>query len=104
MDNYQSRGVPTAPNESIVCGKLVEIGAGPDGMGCIWKVRVDEARDVGELPNFTRGRVGETILIYVHPGMRKEFKAGDTIEVTVSFQGDERGGAFFLMGDKVRKL
>lgn len=104
MDNYRSRGVPTAPNESIVCGELVEIGAGPDGMGSIWKVRVDDARDVGELPNFTRARVGETIMIYVHPEMRKEFKAGDTIEVNVSFQGDERGGAFFLMGEKVRKL
>lgn len=104
MDDQQPRGVPAAPNESIACGKLVEIGAGPDGMGSIWTVHVDEARDVGGLPNFTREHVGETITIYVHPDMKKEFKAGDTVEVNISFQGDERGGAFFLLGEKVHKL
>lgn len=104
MDDQQPRGVPTAPNESIVCGKLVEVSAGPEGMGSTWRVNVEEARDVGELPNLTRGCVGETIVIYVHPEMRKEFKAGDTVAVNVSFQGDEHGGAFFLLDQKVRKL
>lgn len=104
MENQRRRGVPSAPNESVVCGKLVEILPGPDGMGKIWKVHVDESRDVGELRNLTRGRVGETLLIYVHPEMRKEFSVGDTVEFNVSFQGDEHGGAFFLLGDKVRKL
>ena len=104
MDDQQPRGVPAAPNESTVCGKLVEIGAGPGGMGHIWKVHVDESCDVGELPNLTLGHVGETILVYVHPEMRKEFKAGDRVEFYVSFQGDERSGAFFLLGEKVRKL
>lgn len=103
MDD-KPRGVPAAPNESTVCGKLVEIGPGPNGMGSIWKVHVDEARDVGELRNLTRGHVGETIIIYVHPDMTKEFQAGDAVEVNVSFQGDEHGGAFFLLGEKVRKL
>ena len=104
MDEQRPRGVPTAPNESIVFGKLVEIEAGPDGVGSIWKVHVDETHDVDELRNLTRGHIGETIVIYVHPDMRKEFTAGDRVAVNVSFQGDERGGAFFLMGDKVRKL
>lgn len=104
MDDQQLRGVPAAPNESIVCGKLVEIRTGPDGVGSIWTVHVDEARDVGELPNFSRPHVGKSIVIYVHPEMRKEFEAGDTVEVNVSFQGDEHGGAFFLMGEKVRKV
>ena len=104
MDLQQPRGVPAAPNESVVRGTVVEIEAGPDGVGSIWKVHVDETHDVGQLRNLTRAHIGETIVIYVHPDMRKEFTAGDTIEVNVSFQGDERGGAFFLMGDKVHKL
>ena len=104
MDEQQPRGVPTAPNESIVSGKIVEIGAGPEGMGKVWKVHVDESRDWDDLPNFTREHVGETIPIYVHPGMRKEFKVNDTVEFNVSFQGDESGGAFFLLDEKVRKL
>lgn len=104
MDHQQPRGVPTAPNESIVCGKLVEIGAGPDGVGSTWKVHVDDSRNVGQLRNVAGARVGETIIIYVHPDMKKEFAAGDSVEVNVSFEGDERGGAFFLLGDKVRKL
>ncbi len=104
MDYQQPRGVPTAPNESIVWGTLVEIEAGPDGMGKIWQVAVEEARDVGELRNLALDHVGTTIPILVHPGMIKEFKIGDRVEFNVSFQGDEHGGAFFLMGDKVRKV
>ena len=104
MDDQQPRGVPTAPNESIVCGKLVEIGTGPDGMGSTWKVHVAETREVGQFRNLARQHIGETIIIYVHPEMRKEFMEGDMVEVNVSFQGDEHGGAFFLLGDKVRKL
>lgn len=102
--DQQPRGVSSAPNESIVRGKLVEIEAGPDGMGKIWKVDVEEARDVSELPNLALQHVGKTVPIYVHPGMRKEFNLGDRVEFNVSFQGDERDGAFFLLADKVRKV
>lgn len=104
MNSQHPRGVPSAPNESIVRGKLVEIAAGPDGMGKIWKVHVDDSRDVGEFPNLTRRHVGNTLVIYVHPEMRREFNVGDTVELNVSFQGDEHAGAFFLLAQKARKV
>lgn len=103
MDKEQS-GVPAAPNESKVRGRIVDIEPGPEGIGSIWKVEVNESLDVGILPNFTRAYIGKVISIFIHPNMKETLKVSDWVEARISFQGDERCGAFFLIDDDVHKL
>lgn len=100
MDEQQLRGITAAPNESKVCGALVKVERGPEGVGYVWKIRVDESYDINGLPNFTKDRVGKIIPIYVPPEMGKDYKEADMVKVHVSFQGDERGGAFFLVENR----
>lgn len=73
-------------------------------MGYVWKVKVDGSSDVDHLPNLTRAYIGKVMTIYVHPDVQKQLAKTSTIEARVSFQGDEHGGAFFLLDDDVRKL
>jgi hypothetical protein len=102
----ESKGfnVTAIPNESKIYGQIIDITSGPEGMGYVWKVKVDGSSDVNNLPNLTRIHIGKVITIYVHPGLKKQLVKADTIEARVSFQGDEQGGAFFLLDDDVRKL
>lgn len=104
MDELQPLRAPVAPNECKIRGTLTEVERGPEDLGFIWKVTVDETDDVNNLPNFARTHVGNSISIYVHPEMKQQLKAGNDIEAHVFFQGDEQGGAFFLANDDVRKL
>ena len=104
MAGTQPFGVPVAPNESIVHGKLIKIDSGPDGVGAIWSVEVIESHTVDKLPNFAQAHIGEIISIYIHPGMKTSLAPGDHIQARVSFQGDETGGSFFLIDDDVSKL
>jgi hypothetical protein len=103
MDEPKPYGVPAAPNESVIRGKLVQVRPAPGGAGSIWDVEVIESRDVEPLANFTRSRVGESIAVYVHPDLKKKLEPGDLIEARVFFQGDERIGVFFLKDDDVTR-
>jgi hypothetical protein len=103
MDS-QRFGVNAAPNESKIRGKIVKIDPGPEGLGSIWTIEVSETEDIDNLPNFARRYVGKLISVLVHPEMKKEIKEFDIIEAHLTFQGDERGGEFFLIDDKVRHV
>jgi hypothetical protein len=104
MEKSSPQGVPAAPNESIVRGEVVEVTPVPEGMGAICKVRLQAARDVGDLANLAASRVGEVVEVYVHPKVKGRLKEGDQIEAHISYMGDERGGGFYLKGDQVRNL
>lgn len=97
-------GVPAAPNECLVRGRVHQVGPAPEGEGRILELKVEEAEDIGGMPNFARTRVGETINVFVPPGEAKGLKKGDHVEAHVSFEGDERGGMFFLKEKGARKL
>jgi hypothetical protein len=102
--DYKPDAVRAAPNESRIRGRIINVAPGPEGVGQVWKVKVEGAEDVGPVANFGRGRVGEVISVLVHPYLKKRFSKSDLIEARVSFQGDEAGGDFFLMGEDIRRL
>lgn len=104
MDVPGPYGVIAAPNASRLRGKLLSIKPGPGGQGSTLELKVEEAHDVGELANFAKGRVGEVISVLVPPGTKHKFKAKDQVELQVKFEGDARGGEFFLSEGKARKL
>ncbi len=95
--------VPAAPNESVVRGKVLRVQPAPGGVGTVWDVEIQEAEDAGNLANLALSRVGECLPIYVHPDLKVEIKEGDLIEARIFFEGDERGGVFFLKGEDVHR-
>lgn len=95
-------GVPAAPNECVVRGHVKSVGPSPEGEGRLWGLEVEEADDVSGMRNFAR--VGEEISVFVPPGEAKGIKKGDRVEAHVSYEGDERGGTFFLKEGRARKL
>jgi hypothetical protein len=97
------RRVPTAPNESWVSGRVLDIRPDPTsfrGEGADWKLEVAAVEDVPGMRNLARGRAGSVIDLFVPslpPGL--EVATGDVVRARVSFQGDERGGRFVLVDD-----
>ena len=103
MEPPESYSVSAAPNESLVRGKVLRVRPAPGGAGIVWEVEIQEAENVGNLANLARSRVGECIPIYVHPDLKVEIREGNVIEARVFFEGDERGGVFFLKGEDIRR-
>jgi hypothetical protein len=97
-------GVPAAPNECLVRGHVKSVAPSPEGDGRLWELKVEEAEDVGGMRNFALSRVGEEISVSVPPGEAKGVKKGDRVEARLSYEGDERGGIFFLKEKGARKL
>jgi hypothetical protein len=97
-------GVPAAPNECLVRGPVNSVGPSPEGVGHVWKLKVEEAEDVDGMRNFARTRVGDEITVFVPPGEAKSLKKGDRVEAHLSYEGDEHGGTFFLKEKGARKL
>jgi hypothetical protein len=102
VEHTEPSGVPAAPNETKVRGKVVSVEPGPEGVGSAWQVELHEADDVGDMPNMARARVGDTITVLVHPKVKESPAEGEAIQAQITYQGDERGGAFFLSPDDVR--
>lgn len=100
----EAYGVQAAPNECRVRGAITGVGPSPEGEGRVWELKVEEAEDVGDMRNFARTRVGETVNVFVPPGEAGKLKKGDRVEAHVSYEGDARGGMFFLKERSARKL
>ena len=95
-------GVPAAPNESWIRGRVVSVRAAPGGTGAAWEIELTESRAEGSMADLARSRIGARITLYVHPGLRLRPRKGTTVEARVRFQGDETGGAFFVLGQDAR--
>ncbi len=104
MLTSQPAGVGVVPNVSQVCGTLVRVAPERDGNGSLWKIAVDETRDVDGMPNFAQAYVGDTIQVYVHPHLRADVTEKGRVQARVAFRGDERGGHFVLVEDDVHRL
>lgn len=98
------QGVSSPPNESIIHGRILLIKKEQEGNGYNWEVKVLESNNVNGYVNFSLRYLGKVITIMIHPEMKKVFNEGDQIIAHILFRGDERGGAFFLVGNKVQKL
>ncbi len=93
-----------APNASRIAGTVVGVEPEPNGRGSVWRIAVDRAIDVGNLPNFVRAHVGKIIPVHVQPRLKETVAEADTLEAQIAYRGDERGGGFVVVGNDVRKL
>ncbi len=93
--------VPAAPNEGLLRGRLVQVEPAPEGS--VWTVAVEESDSLPGLPNLAQRYAGRSLRLLVPAGVSAP-GLGERIEARVTFQGDERGAAFYLVGSEVRPL
>src|SRR4051794_3500830 len=98
MDDPKPVCVPVAPNESLIRGRIAKIEPAPGGVGTVWSVELEGSTDLPGASNIARHHVGSILPVLVHPGLKGTFQVGAVVEARVSYEGDERGGAFFLKG------
>jgi hypothetical protein len=103
MSNNPS-SVQAAPNQSLVIGKILSIAPLKDEPGFIWEILVEEVESERKMADFAANRKGLRIEVLVRPDFEHNMKAGDKISARITFQGDERGGTFFLVKDEAQKI
>lgn len=96
--------VPVAPNECVIRGEINRVEPLAGGEGAVWNLTIKESTDIPGQRNLAKAHVASRVPVYVHPGIKAAVKPGDVVELRVSFQGDEHGAAFFLLGDDFRRL
>lgn len=96
-------GVPSAPNESLIFGRVVKVEPAPEGMGLAWEIEVYQSVVVNTSHSFAPAPRGEIVTIFAHPKFKENAAPNDIVEARVYYEGDEYGGAFFLL-DEIRKL
>ena len=101
MSGVEPTGISAAPNASQIQGKLVRVEQNPDGPGSLWHIALKKAGDVAGLHNLAKPLEGQTIQVLVAPEIRHAAKAAEEIDVRVTYQGDARNGAFFLLNPSV---
>jgi hypothetical protein len=84
--------VLTAPNDSIVKGKIKNINK---NLNLYVDLEVIDSVDVEGLPNFTRNQKGKTIEVLFKNVDESKFMINKTIDgIHIEYFGDERGGLF----------
>jgi hypothetical protein len=91
------------PNAARIRGKILHILPEADGFGAIWEVAIRDVQDVPGFTNFARSYRGDTVSLFVNPGLQARATAHDRIAAKVAFRGDERGGRFVVLDDDLRK-
>jgi hypothetical protein len=104
MNPTKPSPAPAAPNECLILGRIAKVDPAPGGVGTVWSVELEGTTDLPGAPNFARRASTSVIRVLVHPGLKETFEPEAVVEARVSYQGDERGGAFFLMGQDVRRV
>lgn len=94
---------PAAPNESSVMAEVLEasvvdslsLNILPQQPIVVLKLKLLSVKPVGSLPSFLDGKSGETITAYSKDRTVVNL-TNKSVVATVSFQGDERGGSFWV--------
>lgn len=97
--------VPVAPNESLVQGEIVEVGAvdsltldiRPQRTLFRVKLRLTKVEAVDTKSNFLQGAEGKTIEVYA-TDMAVAPPVGKAVKGRISFRGDELSGRYWIVG------
>lgn len=100
--NTVAYAVPVMPNESMVRGNVVAycitssklLGMKPEMTIYRLVITVDEVKDI-KGPNFLRNKEGLAVSLYSKEKLSSDL-FGKTIQATVVYGGDEKGGMFWI--------
>jgi hypothetical protein len=88
--------MPAVENHSLVSGKVILVAAYPkNSTRVLIRLSVTVSAPVENFRSFTSDKVGQEIEILVDPALASSVKAGDSIQLKVSYRGDEFGGNFY---------
>ena len=108
--NTLADAVSVAPNEAVLKGTVTEycltssthLGITPEQVLYKMVIYVEEAEDVNGLPNFLKGKEGQSISVYSKEKQPLEL-FGKKIKGLIKYTGDERGGLFWIKEIEVVK-
>jgi len=88
--------VRVRPNAGRAMGEVRAVDPHPTrAQDAIISLFVQRAEDIAGLPNFVSEETGRAIRITVRRGRRLGLHAGERVQLTVRYEGDERGGGFY---------
>lgn len=101
--------VPMAPNESWVIAEIVELSVvessslniQPPQNLFLCQLRITKVGAVAGAENILRGNEGKTIEALTRAALGSGNLKGQWIRARISFQGDERGGHYWILESKV---
>lgn len=97
--------VRAMPNAGLVTGHIHALAAHPRrAQDVILRLHVERAEDLPDLPNFVASEVGKELEVVLRRGGTAGLRAGDRVQLTVRFEGDEFGGGFFANAWECRVL
>ena len=80
----------------MATGEIESVSPLPDRAGdAVICLRVRQARSVTGMPDFVSSEVGRSIDVVVRRGRQLDLQAGSTVQLKISYEGDERGGGFY---------
>ncbi|HVP21917.1 MAG TPA: hypothetical protein VMS73_08655 [Anaerolineaceae bacterium] len=89
-------GMPARENYSLVSGKVLAVSPDPQKPAMLRaQISVTASDYVQNYPSRTDDKVGQEINVLVPQDLARDLKVGDSIQLQVSYRGDESGGAFF---------
>jgi hypothetical protein len=90
------RAAPVRPNAGKAIGEIRAVRPHPSrAQDAVISLFVQRAEDVAGMPNFVAAEVGRDIQVTVRRGRRLDLHAGACVQLTVRFEGDERGGGYY---------
>lgn len=94
--NPPANRAPAIENHSLVSGSVLTIGSDPKNKSIMRvQIHVTASNPAQGSVSFTDDKVGNDIEILVKPSLAAGLKMGDTIQVQVTYRGDEFGGNFY---------
>ena len=90
-------GVPVIPNGGLMTGEIEGIKMYSED-NILMNIRVLRSEDMGKMANFLTSEIGKTIKVLVGECRHLSLKPGDIIKLSVSYEGDERGGGYLASG------
>ena len=95
-NNPPGNQAPVMENHSLVSGNILAISADPKNSAMTRiQIHVTASNPVQGSVSFTDDKVGSDIDVLVKPAPASTVKIGDSIQIQVSYRGDEFGGNYY---------
>ena len=88
--------IPVMPNASVAVGTIESVSSHPTRAGdaaiCL---NVRRTVRVAGMPDFIHSEIGRSIDVIVRQGQQLDLREGATVQLTISYEGDESGGGYY---------
>lgn len=88
--------IQVTPNASLAIGTIETVSTIPnrtqDAAICL---SIRQADAIAGMPDFVTAEIGQSINVVVRRGRQLDLREGSTIQLKISYEGDERGGGYY---------